>query len=409
MAITYRPITVDEMVPFFEADAFGFGHDFDPSEGSWMDQLRSYAELDRTTAAFEDGTIVGTAGIWSFDLTVPGATVPTAGTTWVSVRPTHRRRGVLTGMMRTHLDNIHARGEALAALWASESPIYGRFGYGLAAEGVEMKIDRAHSGLRHVVPFSGRTRLVTRDEALTTWPGVYERVRPGQPGMISRHEAWWSKRHLREPERPRAGFTKSFRVQYEEEGEALGYVRYRIGETFEAGSATSTLLVGELMAATDAAHSALWSYIFGVDLIGTIKMEWGRVDEPLLHMLEDPRRLVRRTQDTLFVRVVDVAKALAARRYAAAGRIVIDVEDAFCPWNSGRYLLEGGTEGARCTKTDAAAEVALDAETLGALYLGGTRFQAMARAGRVQGTPEALRRADAMFAWHPLPWIPEIF
>jgi len=227
--------------------------------------------------------------------------------------------------------------------------------------------------------------------------------------MISRHEAWWSKRHLRDPERPQPGYTKSFRVQYEEEGEALGYVRYRIRESYEAGSAASTLLIGELMAASDAAHSALWSFIFGVDLIGTIKMEWGRVDEPLLHMLEDPRRLVRRTQDTLFVRMVDVAKALAARRYAATGQVVIQVRDAFCPWNAGRYLLEGGPDGARCAKTGEAAEVTLDAETLGELYLGGARFHTMARAGRVQGSAEALRRADAMFAWDPLPWIPEIF
>ena len=409
MSIICRPITADEITPFFESRAFGFGHDFDPTEDGWMDRVRREAELDRTTAAFEDGTVVGTAGIWSFDLTVPGATVPTAGITWVTVRPTHRRRGVLTAMMRTQLDNIHARGEALAALWASEAPIYGRFGYGLAAEGVEMKIDRAHGSLRHVVPFSGRTRFVTRDEALAAWPGVYDRVRTTQPGMISRSQEWWSGRQLREPERPLPGSTKSFRVQYEEHGQALGYVRYRIRETYEAGSPASTLLIGELIAATDAAYSALWSYIFGVDLVQTITQEWGSVEEPLAHMLEDPRRLVRRTQDTLFVRVVDVAKALAARRYAASGQIIIEVDDAFCPWNSGRYLLRGGPDGARCSKTDAAAEVTLDVETLGALYLGGARFQAMARAGRVHGSPEALLRADAMFAWDPLPWIPEMF
>ncbi len=406
-AITYRPATKEEFAAFTRANAFGFGHDFDESR---LDQIATVFELERSTAAIEDGTIVGTAGIYSFDLTVPGAMLPTAGVTWVSVRPTHRRRGVLTGMMRTQLDAIHERGEVLAALWASEAPIYGRFGYGLAAEGVEMRIERAHAELRHIVPFRGRTRLVERDEALATWPGVYERVRPHQPGMISRSEPWWG-RHLPEPgqERARSGYSKSFYIQYEEDGEALGYVRYRIKESYDKGSAAGKLAIGELIGSTDTAYSALWSYIFGVDLIGTITQDWGHVDEPLLHMLANPRRLVRRHSDTLYVRLVDVAKALAARRYMVEGHLSIEVEDSFCPWNSGRYGLEGGPHGAACARVDAPAEITLSAETLGALYLGGSRFEAMARAGRVRGTAEALRRADTMFAWDPLPWIPEIF
>ena len=197
MAISYRPITSEEFHDFFLSNSYGFGRDFDPS-APWLEGLRTYGELDRSTAAFDGDTIVGTAGIYSFDMTVPGATVPTAGVTWVSVRPTHRRKGVLSGMMRTQLDHIRERGECLAALWASEAPIYGRFGYGLAAEGVEMTIQRTRTGLRHLVPFSGSTRFVTREEALAAWPAIYDCVRVKTPGMITRPPHWWSNRHLTE-------------------------------------------------------------------------------------------------------------------------------------------------------------------------------------------------------------------
>jgi predicted acetyltransferase len=406
MTITYRAVTAEEFPDFRATNAFGFGHDVDDSA---PDTVTLFHELERTTAAFDDGQIVGTTGVYTFDLTVPGGVVPTAGVTWVAVRPTHRRRGVLNGMMRTQLDNVRERGEALAALWASEAPIYGRFGYGQAAEAVEMRIERPYAVLRHTVPFSGRTRLVDREEALTTWPGIYDMVRPHQPGMISRSSSWWAMRHLRLPEKPEGGYSKSFRIQYEEGGTPLGYVRYRLKEAWENGVAAGKLQIGELIAATPAAYSALWSYIFGVDLVRTITQEYGHVDEPLVHMLADQRRLFRRTQDSLFVRIVDVPKALAARRYESAGSLVIEVADAFCGWNTGRYALEGGPDGATCSKTDAAPDISLESEALGAVYLGGNRFQTLARAGRIHGSTEALRRADAMFAWDPLPWIPEIF
>jgi predicted acetyltransferase len=408
VAITYRPITKDELVPFFHAQSISFSRDFDP-DSPGFESRRQYDDYDRSTAAFDGDTIVGTAGIYSFDLSIPGGAAPTAGVTWVSVRASHRRKGILTGMMRWQMDHVREHGEALAALWASEAQIYGRFGYGLAAEGVEMKIDRTHTDLRHGAPFTGSCRYVSRDEALKSWPEVYDCVRVTQPGMISRPPHWWSLRHLPEPERAMPGYTTSFLAQYEEQGRPLGYVRYRVKESYEDGSSTSTLLVNELIGATPSAYNALWSFIFGVDLIGTITTPWGRSDEPLQHMLADPRRLVRRTQDTLYIRLVDVARALAARKYASEGAVVLEVKDAFCPWNTGRYRLEGGPGGATCAPTDAPAEIALDAETLGATYLGGTRFRSFARAGRIKGDPAVFARADAMFSWDPLPWIPEIF
>ncbi len=368
-----------------------------------------YGELDRSGSVWDAGQVVGTTGVWSFDMTVPGARLPCAGVTWVSVRPTHRRQGVLTAMMRAQLDHIRERGEPIAMLWASEASIYGRFGYGLAAEGVEFRIDRARTALAQAAPAPGRVRFVTRDDALAAWPAVYERARSDIPGMHSRSAAWWEHRVLREPEFPAPGFSSSFFVQYEEAGQVLGYVRYRVKESEEDGSATSTLAVRELMAASRAAYSALWRYVFGVDLIGTIKAEWRRIDEPLYHMLVDPRRLVRRPTDTVFCRIVDPVAALSGRRYAAEGACVIEVTDAFAPWVAGRYHLEGGPDGATCSRTQREPDIALTSTELGAIYLGGTRLAPLWRAGRVGGAPAAVARADAMFGWHTHPWAPEIW
>ncbi len=408
MAITYRPIDAGEVPAFFEVQARAFGHDLDPAHLERGERLRN---LERSTAAFDGGQVVGTAGIWEFEMTVPGNSLPCAGVTWVSVAATHRRQGILTGMMRRQLDEIREHGEAIAALWASEAPIYGRFGYGLAAEAAEIRILRTRSALRHIVPWTGSCRFVNRDEALACWPDLYERVRRTTPGMISRSQAWWEVRHLPETELQRpGGYSSSFRVQYEEDGRCLGYVRYRMKEAFEFGSAVNELSIVELVAATDAACSALWSYVFGVDLVETIRCDFARIDEPLLHMLEDPRRLIRRPTDSIFVRVVDVERALGARCYAMDGWLTFRLTDPFCPSNEGTYRLEGGPSGAECRRvTGETPELDLDAETLGAVYLGGMRFQALARAGRVHGSSEAMRRADLMFAWDPAPWIPEIF
>lgn len=406
MDYAIRPITPDEAPAFFQCHGAAFGHDDQPE---LLHHTLKYAELDRTGSVWDADQVVGTTGVWSFEMSVPGAQMPCAGVTWVSVRPTHRRKGILTAMMRSQLEHIRERGEPIAMLWASEALIYGRFGYGLAAEGIEMRIDRTRTALVHPVEAPGRVRFVSRVEALAAWPAVYDRARRAIPGMHSRGTAWWEHRVLREPEFPAPGFSSSFFVQYEEDGQVLGYVRYRVKETEEDGSATSTLAIRELMAATDAAYSALWQYIFGVDLIGTIKAEWRRIDEPLYHMLADPRRLVRRPTDTVFCRIMDPVRALSGRRYACDGALVLEVTDDFAPWAAGRYLLQGGPDGATCAPTAREPDITLSSTELGAIFLGGTRLTPLWHAGRVHGAPAAVTRADAMFGWHTPPWAPEIW
>ena len=406
MEYELRPIRPDEWEKFVAADAVAFG--WNPSAEEFTD-VQQIFEIDRSLATFDGSDIVSTTGIFSWELTVPGGALPAAGVTWVSVMPTHRRQGILTAMMRRQLSDVHDRGEALAALWASESVIYGRFGYGLAVEGVDIEIDRARTTLARAPEAPGRCRLVTREEALSSWPGVYDRVRAVQPGFYSRSELWWKHHSLRENERPQRGFHSRFFVQYEEDGTPLGYARYRTRNDSQNGYPSGTVAVHELVAAGPEANAALWQYVFGVDLMGTITAFNRPVHDPLLWMLADPRRLVRKSYDSMWVRVIDVPPALEARRYSATGKLVLDVRDDFCPWVEGRYELESGAEGARCRPTDAEADIVLRAADLGAVYMGGVRFGTLARAGRIEGDARALARADAMFSWDPLPWCHEVF
>jgi predicted acetyltransferase len=401
-----RPITAEEWPRFVATDAVAFG--WVPTPDDFVD-IEKIFEIDRSLATFDGEDIVSTTGIFSWDLTVPGGTLPTAGVTWVSVMPTHRRRGLLNAMMRRQLSDVHDRGEAIAALWASESVIYGRFGYGLAAEATSFEIERVRTAFARAPEAPGRCRMVSREDAVRAWPAVYDRVRAVQPGFYSRSETWWNHHSMRENDRPERGFATRFFVQYEEDGTPLGYVRYRTRGGGDNGLPGGTVNVGELVASTKEAEAALWQYIFGVDLMATITAGHRPVDEPLLWMLADPRRLVRRTHDSLWVRVVDVPLALEGRRYAAAGKVVLDVRDDFCPWVAGRYELESGAEGPRCRPTNADADIVLSAADLGAVYMGGVRLRSLARAGRVEGSADALARADAMFSWDPMPWCPEVF
>jgi predicted acetyltransferase len=403
-----RPIDDDELLTFAQANATAFGWEPVPA---MLEETRQILEMDRTLAVLDGDEIVGTTAIFSFDMTVPGSVaLPNAGVTWVSVKPTHRRQGILTRMMQRQLNDVRERGEAWASLWASESIIYGRFGYGMAAEAVDLSIDRLRTGIAFEAPRSSnaRLRIVSREQALEAWPALYDEVRANMPGTYTRSEAWWDKKTMRAKDPPGGGGGTRFYVQYEEDGRPQGYARYRV----RAGSddmAGGTLTVQELFAANDGAYAALWRYIFGVDLIGTIKAHRRRVDEPLTYMLADARQLQRHAHDALWVRLVDVPAALEARRYSQEGRLVFDVRDPFCSWVEGRYELEAGPEGARCAPTDAEPDITLSAADLGAAYLGGARLTTLRRAGRVDGDWNTLRRADAMFTWDPLPWCPEVF
>ncbi len=131
---------------FLRVDELAFGYDATDEENELDRTLR---EPKRMIAARVGGEMVGIAGAYSFDMTVPGGSAPMAGVTWVGVLPTHRRRGVLTAMMRHQLHDLHeSQGEAVAALYASESVIYGRFGYGQASQELRLTMHRGANALR---------------------------------------------------------------------------------------------------------------------------------------------------------------------------------------------------------------------------------------------------------------------
>jgi predicted acetyltransferase len=375
-----------------------------------IERVAALPELQLLLGACEGDAIVGSTGAFTFDMTVPGGVaVETSGLTVVAVLPTHRRRGILRRMMRAHLDEAHRRGQVLAALFASEGGIYGRFGYGLAALRGEIDLRKertAFAGGVPRIPHDGRFRLVGEAEAAAVLPAIWERVRLTRPGMLSRSGAWWRARRLADPEALRAGRTPLQRVVLETDGRPSAYALYRLGNTFTTQHADISVDIVEAMGDSPAGVRALWRYLFEIDVLASYKATQLPVDHPLLFLLAEPARMQLQLRDGLWVRLVDVGAALSRRGWREGPPLVIQVEDAFCPWNTGRYRLAGGA----AERTDAAPDLALDADALGAVYLGAFGLTQLAQAGRVEElTPGALARADARFQADLAPWCPEIF
>jgi predicted acetyltransferase len=400
-----RQITRDTFPGFL--DTLGIAFQFDRSEEETENFLQ-VEELDRSFGAMHDGAMVGTFGAYTFELSTPGAAVAAGGLTAVCVLPTHRRRGVLTAMIGRHYEDARERGEPVSILWASESPIYGRFGYGRATQGVLLEVDKRHGALVPSGDSAGACRLVDKAEAEGVFPTVYERVRR-RPGMLNRPQAHWTHRHFFDPESWRAGATANRFTVYEENGQVDGYVRWRGKENWENGHAAGTARVDELIAATTSAERGLWEFLLGLDLVQTLKAGRRPVDEPLAMLLADARRLKQTINDALWLAILDVPAALTARRYAVTGAVNIAVTGGFAEGVDGTYRLVGGRDGAECAPTDAAPDITMSAPELGALYLGGARLGPMVQWGSVIGDPEVVRTVDAMFSWDEAPWCPEVF
>jgi predicted acetyltransferase len=391
---------------FFESAEIAFGEHFQPDD---LPILEPLFEADRALAARDGDRMVGNATIISFDLTVPGGTLPAAGVSAVGVQPTHRRRGILRHMMRRQLEEVHERGEPLAVLWASEGSIYQRFGYGLATLGASIELERSRSAFRLPHEPAGSIRFVTRDEAGTLFPPVYDRIQPSRVGFFTRSPAFWDALFY-DPERWRHGAGPAFHVVHEIDGTIDGYARYRIHDDWEMTGSKSRLLVMELMAENAAAHLDLWRFLFDVDLIATITGRFLAVDDPLLLAMAEPRRLRFTVGDALWLRVVDVGGALAGRSYVGSGRTVIEVRDDFCPWNDGAWALEVGDGSAAAERTDDAADLSLDVTDLAALYLGAFTVAQLLEAGRGRelraGSAAGL---DALLRRDRAPWCPAVF
>lgn len=406
-----RPVTAEEWPRFARAMSAVFGDD---PTGPFVDRVPAVAELDRSLALFEGERVAATSGIYSLDMTVPGgASVPTAGITWITVAPTHRRRGVLTAIMRRQLDEVQAAGrEPLAALWAAESSIYGRFGYAPASwrGGWTGKTERLRLR-RDVGTGAGHVRLVDVEAFRPAAVEVFGQVHRSVPGNMARDDRWWD-RLLRDDKEDRHGWTERRHVLHEEpDGTVTGFATYRVKSSWsDTSEPDGSLRVGEVRSTTPAAYAALWQFLLSHDLVRTVLAPMASSDDPLRHLLADPRALHAQPVDALWVRLVDVGKALSARRYPTPIDLVLEVRDEFCPWNSGRWRLSGHPAGAHCGPTDRDPDLVLGIEELSATYLGGVSLAGLQAAGRVREvSPGAVTLASTAFGWPVAPWCPDEF
>jgi len=392
-----RTITDAEVVPYFHAVVTGFsGHMSDDD----IELRRPHMDLDRTHAAFDDdGAIVGTARSFATELTVPGGSVSAGAVTQVTVMPTHRRRGILTGIMEAQLDDIAAREEPVAILIASESTIYGRFGYGPATWSATVEVDTGRGRFAERPAGTGELRLVDRHEIRKAAPPIYERHRLEQPGAIERSDWVWDTILAVVQTAFNKDAQSAFHVLHPD-----GWMSYRIEERWEERHPQSTLKVIDLVALSPEAYAALWCHAIGHDLVVKVVADDRPEIEPLPWLLGDRRRAQQRGRsDFLWARLLDVPAALTARTYGAEDRLVIEVVDAFRPTSGRRFRLDSGD--GTCTTTSDEPDLTVSTAALGAAYLGGTPLWPAAASGSVQEhTDGAVARADRLFAVQPPPW-----
>ncbi len=407
-ALEFRPITMDELPKLAQMVESVFLSDPHDDE---IEIERSVFETERSLVAFDTGEPVASSAAYSRDLTVPGGPMAVAGVTWVAVAPTHRRRGLLTRMMRDQLHGLHDRfAEPVAALWASEAAIYGRFGYGLASRGARLQVSTAETGLRGDVDRgAGRLRLCTADDALPALQAIYERVRIDRVGHLDRRDAWWNRR-IFDPERWREGASAlRFVVHSDAGGEPDGYAVFNVKSNWGTGP-NGVTTIRDLAAATPAAYAAVWGFLIEMDLVRQVHYERAALDEPLAYLVTNPRALQLDLTDALWVRIIDVDRALAARRYSMPIDLVLDITDEFCPWNTGRYRVTGDAGAATCARTGDSADLRLSSTALGAAYLGGTTLATLAAGGLVTAErPGVLQAASTAFATSRPPSCPEVF
>ncbi|MGW0161296.1 GNAT family N-acetyltransferase [Mycobacterium sp. NPDC003323] len=374
---------------------------------------RNCADLDRMFGYHDGDRWVTTAGDFRKQVNLPGdVQAPVAAVTAVSVAPTHRRRGLLTDMMRYQLDGIHSRAtESVAMLFASETVIYGRFGYGLASHNAVLAGQVRDLGFRPGVDLGdGSISEVDAANLLADGPAIYDRATAGLPGRMDRPRPWWEHRLHDNDERRKTSGRIRFVLHHEADGTPSGYAVYRPKPDWDATGPNGELHIEEVRAVNPRAYARIWQFLLEIDLVRSIRFDGAAIDEPLRFLVADARALRCEVTDGIFVRLVDVGPALASRRYAAPVDVVLDVRDDFCGWNTGRYRLRGDLDTAQCESTDAPADIAITARDLGAIYLGGVSLTQLSAAGLVEElTPGAVQRTAIAFGWPVSPAIPDQF
>lgn len=401
MAIEVRGITEEEYPAWIKAMANGFGSQETDEE---VEEMRAETEVERAIASFDKGKVVGTTGAFSFELTLPGRrAIPFAAVTGVTVRTTHRRRGVLTSMMRHQLGDVKERGEALAGLYASESVIYGRFGYGPATYGAPFEIETRWGEFARPVAMDGLD-IIDAESAAKILPEAYERFRREVPGDVTRTKFWWDNL-FKDKEKSRDGASARFYAVHETKGEVDGFATWRVKGDWANWLPGNSVLVHDVVALNSRAEHALWRLLLDVDLARKVT-GWAQIDHPLRGLLADPRRIqVKAVVDQEWLRLIDVPKALVARAYEGSDHLVIEVRDDFTGFAAGRFALDASPEGSTCKSAKKKADLTLGVQELSAAYLGGGGLVAFARAGRVdEHTSGAVARAERLFRTGPMPF-----
>ncbi|MDF5758727.1 GNAT family N-acetyltransferase [Spongiactinospora sp. TRM90649] len=407
-AFTIRPIGAAEWQEWAMIAQEAFVSDM-PEEH--LQRLRASVDFDRSLGAYDDDVLIGGAISLAFSMAVPGATLSAAGVTGVAVLPSHRRRGVLRGLMRAQLAGVRERGEPIAALYASEAPIYGRYGYGRAADRLALRIPTNRSAFRDSAPRDPalRVRIATPAAARADMEKVHDAAWPARPGMYRRDTFRWDL--LFHDDRSAGGYGSLRCVLVEDDAGPRGYAMFRIrrGAT-EHDVPDGVLRLEDLAALDPAAYALIWRQVLDRDLVATVVAGNRPVDDPLLHLVADPRQLGAIYSDDLWLRLVDAGQALASRRYATEVDTVIELTDPVCPWNEGRWRLSADPSGSVCERTTDPADVALPADSLAAAYLGGRPLTPLAAAGgAAELTRGALARLSTAMSWEPRPWCGLVF
>jgi predicted acetyltransferase len=397
--VEVRRVAAGETMAFLDTFEAAWGFDLGGAE-----RLHIGADLAQESAlvACAGGAVAGTAMSFAMELTVPGLSqLPMAGVSYVAVHPLRRRRGILRALMRFQLDDLHVRGVPVAGLGASEAGIYGRFGYGPATWVSTWRLPKGAARGLAGRDDSTRLELVDAATARELLPAVHEQARRRQLGDVRTYPGRWH-----DLIGDGSGHGKHFLLCLDDHDRASGYAIYRIDRN-ERYTAHATVTVEHLISCTDGAYLSLWAYLADLDLTDWLVAGGRPEHEPLQWALADGRQLeVTSRSDHLWVRLVDVPAALAGRRYAADGSVVLEVSDPFCPWNEGHWLLEGGPDGATCRRATPrdGPRVSLDAAVLSSLFLGGPSVAHLATAGRIRGDHSSLHRAGQLFGAGLNPW-----
>jgi predicted acetyltransferase len=410
MSVEIRPCPPERFEELIKTAEIAFSEDM-PDD--MVARVKTVADPARFVGAVDRDRFVGTGGVFSLNLRVPGGELPTGGVTFVTVVPSHRRQGILRGMMRLMVDDCHARNEPLAALWASQGAIYQRFGYGLATFSLNLEVEMGATPFARDWPSEGACRILRVGEGLDLVRPVYEAARAQRAGFLARPPEWWVGR-LPLVDKDEKGGGALRLVVYETDNGPEAYATYKTKADWNERGPKGSVTVEEAVGCTDRGTREIWRYLFSLDLMRTLKTWRLPVDHPIVLLAAEPRRLGMSLGDGLWLRIVDARTALEGRTYGidgrGTGRVTLELRDDYCPWNAGRWTVDVAEGRARVTPAQDEADVSLDANDLASLYLGGFTATALARAGRVvELRSGGLAGVDRLFPTASQPWCPQEF